>query len=106
MEQVKLWPVNSLPVPFPAVFERAEEVSAPPEIDVNDNFPKGRVFKYFPNQGIGYIKDRSEREIFFNLDEMGFAGSKGKDSIKEGAVVGYDLSQSGRGLHVRKMKVY
>lgn len=106
MEQIRLWPVNSLPIPFGASLGKVDEVFAEPEVDVNDNFPKGSIYKYFPHQGYGYIKDRTGRELCFKLAEMDFVGHKGEDFLKEGAVVGYDVSRSGKGLHVTKMKVY
>lgn len=106
MEQVRLWPANSLPIPYTASFGAQEVSSAPQTVDIDDNFPKGQIHKYFPNQGQGLIKDRAGREIFFNLAEMEFAGTKGRDAIQEGITVGYDITHSGAGLHVKKMKIY
>ena len=106
MDQIRLWPANTLPVPFLAEFEEEKGPAASSVVVVDDNFPKGEVLKYFPNQGYGFVKDRVGREVYFNLSEMGFVGFKGRDEIKEGQVVGYDLSHSGRGLHIKKMKIY
>jgi len=105
MENFILWPANSLPIPFLRI-TGDEKHSVEPEVIVDDNFPKGRIVKYLPNQGYGYIKDRVGREILFNINELDFIGVKGKDAIKEGATIGYDICYSGRALHVKKMKIY
>lgn len=106
MEAVRLWSKNELPVPFLLNVE-GEKASAPPAtVDMNDSFSKGQVVRYFPNQGRGYIKDCSGREVCFRLSEMVFVGNKGVDEIDVGKTVGYDLAHSGSGLHVKIMKVY
>lgn len=108
MGQASLWPKNSLPVPYPVVVQQSKEPDAPPvvEILVDDNFPKGRVYKYFPNQGYGIMKDRQGGEVCFILNEMDFVGPKRKESLKEGIPVGYDLVHVGKELRVKKMKIY
>jgi len=106
MEAIRLWSKNKLPVPF-ALSAEGEVVSSPPAtVDMNDNFSKGQVVKYFPNQGHGYIKDCGGREVYFRLSEMDFIGNNGVDEIDVGKTVGYDLSHSGSGLHVKIMKIY
>jgi cold shock CspA family protein len=106
MKQVRLWPINSLPTPFAAFVTEAEDEQIEAEVDIDDNFPKGRVLKYFPNQKYGFVRDRVGREIYFHLQEMDFVGSKGVDALKAGIAVGYDLVHSGLRLHVKKMKIY
>lgn len=105
MEQVRLWPANALPVPL-GIIQKEKEENVSVTVDVDDNFPKGKIYKYFPNQKYGFIKDRIGREIYFHLDEMEFVGSKKEESLKAGSAVGYDLVHSGRGLHVKRIKVY
>lgn len=112
MEQVRVWQVNSLPIPFETPFEEGAAAVAvpldivPPEIDIDDNFPKGVVQRYFSNREQGIIKSRSGHEIEFKLTEMEFVGSKGKESLSEGVPVGYDLARAGKSLHVKKLKIY
>lgn len=108
--QVALWPANSLPVPFGVLTEETKEYQPEPqvhaEVDMNDNFPKGVVVKYFPNQKFGFLKDRTGRDVYFNLLEMDFVGQKGKESLRDGLTVGYDIVHSGKELHIKKMKIY
>ena len=120
---LQAWLPNTLPLPYPMAAVSAVEEAIPaassvivplplplplPQviIDIADNFSKGRVVKFFPYQGYGFITDRNGREVYFNLLEMDFAGAKGKEAIVVGAPVGYDVAWTSRGLHVKKMKVY
>jgi|GEM_PF-2065068 len=72
----------------------------------DDKFSKGRVVKYFPQSRYGFIKDRKGRDLYFNIDEIRFAGTKGREALKEGVVVGYDVAWTSHGLHIAKIKVY
>lgn len=73
----------------------------------NDRFPRGQVIKFFPDQDYGFIKDQHGHDIYFNINEMDFVGPKDKrDFIKAGVKIGYDVSWTSKGLHVRKMKIY
>lgn len=72
----------------------------------DDKFPKGEITSYFPYQRSGSIKDTTGRNIFFSLNEMDIIGPKGKESIKAGIIVGYDLVHAGKDIHVKKMKIY
>lgn len=104
-EKFTLWPPNALPIPV--ISEEAEhEPKKPVSVDMSDNFPKGEIIKFFTHQGYGFMKDRVGRQIYFNVAEMDFVGLKGKDALSEGLTVGYDLSYTDKGLHVKKMKVY
>lgn len=124
---LQAWIPNTLPLPYPieilpeAVLPEAketEERSAPtavpevplklPEqtIDENDLFPKGKVVKFFTHQGYGFIKTPSGKDVYFNLAEADIVGAKGKELLQTGMVVGYDLSHTSHGLHVKKMKIY
>jgi cold shock CspA family protein len=71
-----------------------------------DKFSKGRVVKYFPQSRYGFIKDHRGRDLYFNVDEVRFAGSKGREALKEGIEVGYDVAWTSHGLHVAKIKIY
>lgn len=101
-----LWPANRLPVPAGATIRIEVEEKAVQVVDENDNFPKGEIIRYFPNQGHGFIKDKAGNEVFFNLDEMNITGQKDRGAIEVGVKVGYDIARSGRDLHVKTMKIY
>lgn len=93
---------NWLPIPRPLQI-------APEEIKVSEDdlFPKGEVVKFFPGQDYGFIKDQHGRDIYFHLSELDFVGPKNSRShIKVGAKIGYDLSWTSHGQHVRKIKIY
>ena len=72
----------------------------------DDKFSKGRVMKYFPQSKYGFIKDRKGKDVYFNIDEVRFTGSKGRESLKEGILVGYDVGWTSHGLHINKIKIY
>jgi cold shock CspA family protein len=115
---------NSLPLPYKdivvtAAISGAESITTtipspvikpaealPPMPEIDDFFPKGRISRYFPHQGYGFITDKNGKNVYFNLNEIDFVGEKAKDSIKIGLPVGYDVSHTSHGLHVKKMKIY
>lgn len=108
MNELRLIPPNTLPVPCPLKADTGQ-TAKPVEgtiVDMDDHFPKGRVESFFPNQGVGVLRGRSGSEIYFNIGEVRFIGAKGANALKEGAIVGYDVSRAGPNLHVSKMKVY
>ncbi|MBF0492192.1 MAG: hypothetical protein HQM15_05375 [Deltaproteobacteria bacterium] len=71
-----------------------------------DNFSKARIVKYFPQSRYGFVKDRRGKDIYFNVDELRFVGDRGREFIREGAWVGYDVGWTSHGLHVNRMKIY
>lgn len=74
--------------------------------DINDNFSKGRVAKYFPYQGYGFILNGRGRELYFNVKELDFVGEKGIAALSLNVPVGFDVSQTSHGLHVKRLKIY
>lgn len=84
---------NILP---PPAFRKAPE----------DRFSKGRVVKYFPQSHYGFIKDKRGKDVYFNVDELRFSGEKGREYLKEGIEVGYDVAWTSKGLHISKIKIY
>ncbi|MBI2974352.1 MAG: hypothetical protein HYY43_02015 [Deltaproteobacteria bacterium] len=114
---LQAWQPNSLPLPYEAYsFEPPKKAEAavalpaaeiPQEIlNIDDKFPKGRVYKYFPHQGYGFISDRNGKEVYFSLSELDFVGANGKEALKTGANIGYDVSCTSHGMHVKRMKIY
>lgn len=103
VSQIAARPPNWLPLPQIGLVKKAAGV----QVDENDLFPKGEVASFYPNQGYGYIKDRNGNEVYFKLEELDLVGPKtDKSHITIGAKVGYDLSCTSRGPHVRILKVY
>jgi len=101
--QVTARPPNWLPLPQAGLAKKAAEI----QVDTNDLFPKGEVAIFYPNQGYGYIKDRNGNEVYFKLEELDLVGPKAdKSHITVGAKVGYDISCTSHGPHVRILKVY
>lgn len=100
--QIIARPPNWLPLPQTGLAKAQETV-----VDTNDLFPKGEVVSYFPKQGYGFIKDRNGNEVIFKLEELDLVGPKSdKTCISVGSKVGYDISCTSHGPHVRALKVY
>lgn len=81
----------------------------PDEVVVSqeDRFPKGEIVKFFDHQEYGFIKDQHGKDVYFHLNEIDFVGPKSsKEFVKVGAKVGYDLSWTSKGQHVRRIKIY
>lgn len=92
---------NWLPLPG------AEIDLAPQVVDENDLFPKGFVTSYYPQQGLGLVKNDRGEEISFSLAEVDLIGPKGhRKFLSEGCRVGYDISCTSHGPRVSKIKVY
>ena len=99
---VKKHPPNWLPTARLAPIQPEEIV-----VSKDDLFPKGEVIKFFSGQDYGFIKDQHGRDIYFHLGELDFVGPKNSKSfLKVGGKVGYDLSWTSHGQHVRKLKIY
>lgn len=72
-----------------------------------DKFRKGRIIKFFPHAGYGFVRDLGGKEVYFHLDEIRFLGSKNdRRYVSEGAPVGFDIGRTSRGLRVTLMKIY
>lgn len=93
---------NWLPLPQAGLVQKVIETV----VDENDFFPKGEVISFFPRQGYGYIKNNQGQEIFFCLEELDLVGPKPAADLSIGSRVGYDVSWTSSGLHVRTLKIY
>lgn len=72
-----------------------------------DKFRHGKIIKFFPQMGYGFIRDQNGKEIYFHLDEVRFVGEKRNRSfVVEGAEVGVDVGRTSRGLRVTHLKIY
>ncbi len=76
-------------------------------VDQNDKFRKGRIIKYFPQAGYGFVRDDMGHEVYFHLDEVRFVGKRNdRRYVSEGAPVGFDVGRTSRGLRVTRLKLY
>lgn len=101
-ERVKKRSLNWIPLIKPVACAPEEIV-----VSMEDFFPKGEVVKFFENQDYGFIRDQHGRDIYFHLNELDFIGPKNSSQyLKVGAKIGYDLSWTSHGQHVRKLKIY
>lgn len=101
-ELVRKRPPNWLPIPGSLKIIPEEII-----VSEEDLFPKGEVVKFFPGQDYGFIRDQHKRDIYFHLNELDFVGPKNsKEYLKVGGKIGYDLSWTSHGQHVRKLKIY
>ncbi len=105
---------NSATIPyFYIVFSEDEKpVSTPTPTATSftypeDKFRKGRIIKFFPHAGYGFVRDLGGKEVYFHLDEVRFVGEKGdRRYVSEGAPVGFDVGRTSRGLRVTFLKLY
>lgn len=94
---------NWLPLPW----VRKSHGSQEPVVSQEDLFPKGEIVKFFPQQEYGFIHDQHGRDVYFHLNELDLVGPKGKkEYIRVGTKIGYDLSWTSHGMHVRRLKIY
>lgn len=101
-EQVKKRPTNWIPITKGFKFVPEEII-----VSQDDLFPKGEIVKFFQNQDYGFIRDQHGADVYFHLNELDLVGPKNsKNFIKVGAKIGYDLSWTSHGQHVRKLKIY
>lgn len=70
-----------------------------------EKFPHGKVVRFFPELRYGFIKSRTGKDVYFNLDEVRFVGEKDHRWLKEGMPIGYDVGWTSHGLHVTKIKI-
>jgi cold shock CspA family protein len=76
-------------------------------VDQNDKFRKGRIVKYFPQAGYGFVRDDMGHEVYFHLDEVRFVGKRNdRRYVSEGAPVVFDVGRTSRGLRVTRLKLY
>ncbi|MBI2068388.1 MAG: cold shock domain-containing protein [Deltaproteobacteria bacterium] len=72
-----------------------------------DNFRHGKITKYFPQGGYGFVRDEGGKEVYFHLDEIRLLGEKKDRSLfREGVEIGFDVGLTSRGLRVTRMRLY
>lgn len=66
----------------------------------------GRIARYNPKTGYGFVETPEGKQIFFYADQVRLEGMKNKKSdIQCGVVVGYDIAWTDRGIRICKMKL-
>ncbi|HSA60086.1 MAG TPA: hypothetical protein VLJ37_10425 [bacterium] len=95
----------SPPLPYFSTMDESKELAE--RIDQGDKFRKGRIIKYFPQAGYGFVRDDMGHEVYFHLDEVRFVGKRNdRRYVSEGAPVGFDVGRTSRGLRVTRLKLY
>ncbi len=108
---------NSSPQPPEKTPEEKQEISlleedkkirlSPDVVQIpEDKFSKGKIVKYFPQSRYGFVKNKWGKDVYFNIDEIRFVGDKGREALREGVEVGYDVGWTSHGLHIAKLKIY
>lgn len=77
------------------------------QVDENDNFSKGEVVEFMPNQKAGRVKTANGSICEFDLSEIEIVGNHNSiGTLSSGVRVGYDLSQGSIGMRITKLKLY
>lgn len=72
-----------------------------------DSFYHGTIQRLFPKNNTGVVRTSSGRQIPFSYQLVELFGPvKKPQELKEGLVVGYDMSWTSDGLKVTKIKTY
>lgn len=72
-----------------------------------DKFRHGRILRFFPQSGYGFVKDAQGHDVYFHVDEIRFVGEKrDRTYVNEGAPVGFDVGVTSRGMRVTHLKIY
>lgn len=106
-EEVKSPPQEPAPAAVAPEGELKVENEFKDRIDHDDKFRKGRIIKYFPQAGYGFVRDDLGHEVYFHLDEVRFVGKRNdRRYVSEGAPVGFDVGRTSRGMRVTLLKLY
>ena len=74
---------------------------------IDGRYYRGKIARYNPKTGYGFIETPEGKHIFFYADQVRLDGTKNKRSdIQCGAVVGYDVGWTDRGIRVCRMKLF
>jgi hypothetical protein len=72
-----------------------------------DSFYHGTIQRLFPRNNTGVVRTSSGRQIPFSYQLVELFGPvKKPEELREGLVVGYDMSWTSDGLKVTKIKTY
>ena len=75
-------------------------------IKIEGKYYRGRIAKFNPKTGYGFVETIEGAHIFFYVDQIRLEGKQSRKSdIQPGKVVGFDVGWTDRGIRVCKMKI-
>jgi cold shock CspA family protein len=78
----------------------------PDPFKIDGKYYRGRIAKFNPRTGYGFVETREGSHIFFYADQIRLEGSRTRKSdIRPGKVVGFDVGWTDRGIRVCKLKI-
>lgn len=93
--------------PTPMDEPQSQPVTPPVFSFPEDKFRHGRILRFFPQSGYGFVKDAQGHDVYFHVDEIRFVGEKrDRTYVNEGAPVGFDVGVTSRGMRVTHLKIY
>ena len=84
---------------------RVKFIHADP-IKIEGKYYRGRIAKFNPKTGYGFVETGEGSHIFFYADQIRLEGARTRKSdIQPGKTVGFDVGWTDRGIRVCKMKI-
>ena len=76
-------------------------------IKIDGKYYRGRIARFNPKTGYGFVETPKGDHIFFYADQIRLEGErKNRSDIRPGRTVGFDVGWTDRGLRVCKLKIY
>jgi len=87
--------------------DQRDEIVKPGFLRIEGRYYRGKIARYNPKTGYGFIETPEGKHVFFYADQVRLDGTKNRRSdIQCGVVVGYDVGWTDRGIRVCRMKLY
>ena len=78
----------------------------PDPVKIDGKYYRGRIAKFNPKTGYGFVETGEGSHIFFYADQIRLEGDHNRKSdIRPGKTVGFDVGWTDRGIRVCKMKI-
>ena len=75
-------------------------------IKIEGKYYRGRIAKFNPKTGYGFVETTEGTHIFFYVDQVRLEGKQSRKSdVRPGKTVGFDVGWTDRGIRVCKMKI-
>lgn len=79
----------------------------PDPVRLEGKYYRGRIAKFNPSTGYGFVELLEGTHIFFYVDQIRLEGNRiHKSDIRPGKTVGFDVGWTDRGIRICKMKIY
>ena len=79
----------------------------PDPVRLEGKYYRGRIAKFNPSTGYGFVELAEGTHIFFYVDQIRLEGDRiNKSDIRPGKTVGFDVGWTDRGIRICKMKIY